>query len=186
MLIPFGLFGKTAFAAERVLGNVISSGVKVLVLAVIVGIGSTLFSQFTAGFGGNQPTIEDAMSMVLAALSLLGLGIFGPGIANGIVSGGPQLGAGAAVGTGLAAGGVVAAGVGGPAMAAGAAGGALAGAARGSASVAAGASAVCRAGGMGVRKRRLGIASCSAAAGQERRSFRWHVIPASRRPGRRA
>ena len=56
VLIPFGLFGKTAFLAERVLGNVISSGVKVLVLAVIVGIGSTLFSQFTHGFGGNQPT----------------------------------------------------------------------------------------------------------------------------------
>ena len=112
VLIPFGLFGKTAFAAERVLGNVISSGVKVLVLAVIVGIGSTLFSQFTAGFGGAQPTIDDAMALVLAALSLLGLGIFGPGIANGIVSGGPQLGAGAAVGTGLAAGGVVVAGAG--------------------------------------------------------------------------
>ena len=47
VLIPFGLFGKTAFLAERVLGNVVSSGVKVLVLAVIVGIGSTLFSQFT-------------------------------------------------------------------------------------------------------------------------------------------
>src|SRR6266699_3438306 len=137
VLIPFGLFGKTAFAAERVLGNVISSGVKVLVLAVIVGIGSTLFPQFTAGFGGNQPTIEDAMSMVLAALSLLGLGIFGPGIANGIVSGGPQLGAGAAVGTGLAAGGVVAAGVAGAGLAAGAACGVLAAAARGSASVAA-------------------------------------------------
>jgi type IV secretion system protein TrbL len=140
VLIPFGLFGKTAFAAERVLGNVISSGVKVLVLAVIVGIGSTLFSQFTAGFGGNQPTIESAMSMVLAALSLLGLGIFGPGIANGIVSGGPQLGAGAAIGTGVAAGGAVAAGVAGAGLAAGAAGGALAGAARGSASVVAAAS----------------------------------------------
>src|SRR5216110_2532983 len=112
VLIPFGLFGKTAFAAERVLGNVISSGIKILVLAVIVGIGSTLFSQFTAGFGGAQPTIEDAMTLVLAALSLLGLGIFGPGIANGLVSGGPQLGAGAAVGTTMAAGGVVAAGVG--------------------------------------------------------------------------
>ena len=112
VLIPFGLFGKTAFAAERVLGAVVSSGVKVLVLAVIVGIGSTLFSQFTAGFGGAQPSIDDAMAIVLAALSLLGLGIFGPGIANGIVSGGPQLGAGAAVGTGLAAGGLVAAGAG--------------------------------------------------------------------------
>ncbi len=105
VLIPFGLFGKTAFMAERVLGNVVSSGIKVLVLAVIIGIGSTLFSQFTAGFGGATPTIDDAMAVVLAALSLLGLGIFGPGIANGLVSGGPQLGAGAAVGTGLAVGG---------------------------------------------------------------------------------
>ena len=128
VLIPFGLFGKTAFAAERVLGNVISSGVKVLVLAVIVGIGSTLFAQFTAGFGGNQPTIENAMALVLGALALLGLGIFGPGIANGIVSGGPQLGAGAAVGTGLAAGGVVAAGAGLAASGAGLAGSAAPGA----------------------------------------------------------
>ena len=102
VLIPFGLFGKTAFMAERVLGNVISSGIKVLVLAVIIGIGSTLFGEFTKGFGGTTPTVDDAMAIVLAALSLLGLGIFGPGIANGLVSGGPQLGAGAAVGTGLA------------------------------------------------------------------------------------
>jgi type IV secretion system protein TrbL len=144
VLIPFGLFGKTAFAAERVLGNVISSGVKVMVLAIIVGIGSTLFSQFTAGFGGNQPTIEDAMSQVLAALALLGLGIFGPGIANGIVSGGPQLGAGAAVGTGLAAGGIVAAGAAGASLGAGA----LATAARGSASVAAAASSSVRSAGI--------------------------------------
>jgi type IV secretion system protein TrbL len=110
VLIPFGLFGKTAFMAERVLGNVVSSGIKVLVLAVIIGIGSTLFSQFTAGFGGVTPTIDNAMAIVLAALSLLGLGIFGPGIASGLVSGGPQLGAGAAVGTGLAAGGMMLAG----------------------------------------------------------------------------
>jgi type IV secretion system protein TrbL len=118
VLIPFGLFGKTAFLAERVLGNVISSGIKVLVLAVIIGIGSTLFSQFTAGFGGVTPSIDDAMAVVLAALSLLGLGIFGPGIASGLVSGGPQLGAGAAVGTGLAAGGMVLAGAGAAGLAA--------------------------------------------------------------------
>ncbi len=146
VLIPFGLFNKTAFAAERVLGNVMSSGIKVLVLAVIVGIGSTLFSQFTQGFAA-QPTIADAMGLVLAALSLLGLGIFGPGIANGIVSGGPQLGAGAAIGTGLAAGGIVAAGAGlaaGGVGALGAAGGAAAGAARGGASIAGAASTAYR------------------------------------------
>ncbi len=135
VLIPFGLFGKTAFAAERVLGNVISSGVKVLVLAVIVGIGSTLFSQFTTGFPAT-PTISDAMGLVLAALSLLGLGVFGPGIANGIVSGGPQLGAGAAIGTGLAAGGVAAAGIGAASLAVGGGGAAIAGVARGGASLA--------------------------------------------------
>ena len=112
ILIPFGLFGKTAFAAERVLGNVISSGVKVMVLAVVVGIGSTLFSQFTTGFGAAQPTVDDALTIVLASLSLLGLGIFGPAVANGIVSGGPQLGAGSAIGANLAAGGMVAAGAG--------------------------------------------------------------------------
>lgn len=130
VLIPFGLFGKTAFMAERVLGNVVSSGIKVLVLAVIIGIGSTLFSEFPDAIGNAQPTIEDAMAIVLGALCLLGLGIFGPGIASGIVSGGPQLGAGAAAGTALAAGGVMAAGaaVGGAAL--GGAGSVLAGAGR--------------------------------------------------------
>ncbi|MFJ6327660.1 MULTISPECIES: P-type conjugative transfer protein TrbL [unclassified Rhizobium] len=132
VLIPFGLFGKTAFMAEKVLGNVISSGIKVLVLAVIIGIGSTLFSQFTQGFGGQTPSIDDAMAVVLAALSLVGLGIFGPGIANGLVSGGPQLGAGAAVGTGLA--------VGGAALAAG--GGAMLAAKGGAAALSGGAAAV--------------------------------------------
>lgn len=112
VLVPFGLFGKTAFLAERVLGNVVASGVKVLVLAVIIGIGSTLFAEFTRGFGGRQPTIDDALGLMLAALALLGLAIFGPGIATGLVSGAPQLGAGAAVGTGLAAGGALVAGIG--------------------------------------------------------------------------
>jgi type IV secretion system protein TrbL len=110
ILVPFGLFSKTAFLAERVLGNVVTSGVKVLVLAVIVGIGTTLFGEFTQGFGGNQPSLEDALALVLAALSLLGLGIFGPAIATGLTAGAPQLGASAAVGTALAAGGLGVAG----------------------------------------------------------------------------
>jgi type IV secretion system protein TrbL len=134
ILVPFGLFSKTAFLAERVLGNVVASGVKVLVLAVIVGIGTTLFAEFTQGFNGNQPSLEDALAIVLAALSLLGLGIFGPGIATGLTAGAPQLGAGAAVGTALAAGGLGVAG----AVAARTGAGALIGAARGISRVAAG------------------------------------------------
>lgn len=102
VLVPFALWNRSAFLAERVLGNVVSSGVKVMVLAVVVGIGSTLFSTFTDGLQG-APDLAAAMSQVLGALALLGLGIFGPAIASGLVSGAPQLGAGAALGAGGAA-----------------------------------------------------------------------------------
>jgi type IV secretion system protein TrbL len=101
VLVPFALWNKTAFLAERVLGNVVSSGIKVMVLAVIIGIGSSFFGQFTSALQGD-PTLTSAMTLVLAALSLFGLGIFGPGIASGLVSGAPQLGAGAATGAGAA------------------------------------------------------------------------------------
>ena len=119
VLVPFGLFGKTAFLAEKVLGGVVAAGIKVLVLAVIVGIGSTLFTQFTSAGLGDQANLEQVLALALAALCLLGLGIFGPGIATGLVSGAPQLGAGAAVGTGLAVGGLAVAGVAGVRAAAG-------------------------------------------------------------------
>ena len=109
VLVPFALWNKTAFLAERVLGSVISAGIKVLVLAVIVGIGSSIFGQFTP-LAGTPPTIDTALALMLASLALFGLGIFGPGIATGLVSGAPQLGAGAAVGAILGAGGVVVAG----------------------------------------------------------------------------
>ncbi len=147
VLVPFGLFGRTAFLAEKVLGNVVASGVKILVLAVIVGIGSTIFNQFTSGFN-NPPTIDDALTLILASLSLLGLSIFGPGIANGLIAGGPQLGAGAAIGTGLAAAGMGAAGIAATSGGLRMAGGAISGTAHAGASVAGGASAAYRAGGM--------------------------------------
>ncbi len=98
VLVPFALWTKTAFLAERALGHVVTSGVKVMVLAVIVGIGASFFGDFTNALQG-PATLSQAMSLVLASISLFGLGIFGPGIAAGLVSGGPQLGAGAAVGT---------------------------------------------------------------------------------------
>jgi type IV secretion system protein TrbL len=165
VLIPFGLFGKTAFMAERVLGNVVSSGIKVLVLAVIIGIGSTLFAEFTAAIGSAEPTIEDAMTIVLAALAMLGLGIFGPGIASGIVSGGPQLGAGAAAGTALTAGGLAAGGIAGAKMAAGAATSAASGIAHSGAKAAGGGAMAYSLGSAG-KSGASGVASGIGAAGQ--------------------
>lgn len=109
VLVPFALWNKTAFLAEKVLGNVVSSGIKILVLAVIIGIGSGLFDEFLST--PEEPTLDHALATMLASLAMLGLGIFGPGIATGLVSGAPQLGAGAAAGTALGVAGMTAGGV---------------------------------------------------------------------------
>jgi len=101
VLVPFALWNKTAFLAEKVLGNVVSSGIKVLVLAVIVGIGTGLFAEFQVT--PREPSIDHALVVMLASLAMLALGIFGPGIATGLVSGAPQLGAGAMAGAALGA-----------------------------------------------------------------------------------
>jgi type IV secretion system protein TrbL len=109
ILVPFAFWRQTTFLAERVLGNVVSSGVKVLVIAVVIGIGSTMFATLRSALDPDDMTISQAFAVVLGALTLMGLAIFCPRIAAGLVSGAPQLSAGAAAGTTL---GVGAAGVG--------------------------------------------------------------------------
>ncbi|KJS05799.1 MAG: conjugal transfer protein TrbL, partial [Gammaproteobacteria bacterium BRH_c0] len=66
VLVPFALWNKTAFLAEKVLGNVVSSGVKVLVLAVIVGIGTGLFAEFQVAPA--EPSVDFALVIMLASL----------------------------------------------------------------------------------------------------------------------
>src|SRR5215470_6006562 len=108
VLVPFALFGATAFLAERVLGNVISSGIKLMVLAIVVGIGSSLFGTLI------RPTAEinltQAASTILAAIAVFGLAVFVPALAAGLIAGAPQLGAGSAVATTAALGGTAVAG----------------------------------------------------------------------------
>ena len=172
ILVPFALWNKTAFLAERVLGNVVAAGIKLMVLAVIVGIGSTLFGSFAASFSSGEITIEQALSTVLGALAIFMLGIFGPGIAAGLVSGAPQLGAGAAVGSaaGLAIGGAAAAGAAmGGARALGAGAGAATRAASSMAGGASGAYGLARAtsgasGAAGVAAGAAGVARAGAGA----------------------
>lgn len=105
VLVPFALWNKTTFLAERVLGNVVTSGIKLMVLAIIIGIGSTLFSSITEAFSGTEDvTLAEVMGTVLAAVVFLWMGVFAPGIASGLITGAPQLGAGSAVGTAAAVG----------------------------------------------------------------------------------
>lgn len=198
ILVPFALWNRTSFLAERVLGSVVSSGIKVMVLAVIVGIGSGFFAEFVDALQGREPDIGQAMSLVLASLSLFGLGIFGPGIASGLVSGAPQLGAGAVVGTGIGAAGITAiaggAALGAARMAGGGALGAIrAGTAMGSAvsasyrlgqegagssSIGAGLGGVARAAGGAMRQKAsttLGVSQAAASG----RSAAWSAMTGS-------
>lgn len=140
ILVPFALWNRTSFLAERVLGNVVSSGIKVMVLAVIVGISSSFFDEFAVSLQGQAPDLVQALSLVLASLALFGLGIFGPSIASGLVAGAPQLGAGAALGTGVGAAGMIAMGATGAVGAARLAGSAAIGAVRAGTSMGAAAS----------------------------------------------
>lgn len=119
VMVPFALWNKTTFLAERVLGNVITSGIKLMVLAIIIGIGSTLFASVTDAFSGpGDVTLAQVMGTVLGAIVFLWMGIFAPGIASGLITGAPQLGAGSAIGaTAAVAAGTYVAGAGGIASA---------------------------------------------------------------------
>jgi len=103
VLVPFALFGQTAFLAERVLGNIISSGIKLMVLSIVVGIGSAIFGTLVRQTG--DITLTQAASTILAAIAVFGLAVFVPALAAGLVSGAPQLGAGSAVATAAGIGG---------------------------------------------------------------------------------
>nr|VVH79830.1 TrbL/VirB6 plasmid conjugal transfer protein [Pseudomonas aeruginosa] len=178
VLVPFALWNKTAFLAEKVLGNVVASGVKVLVLAVIVGIGSGLFAQFQVHPA--EPSIDHALVIMLASLTLLALGIFGPGIATGLVSGAPQLGAGAMAGAAVgAAGAAVAVGA-----AATGVGGAVMAGARMAPAAAKLAGSGARAAASTASSAKSAFQAGSAAAGGSAKA-RWRAWATSPRPARR-
>src|SRR5690606_12690650 len=81
---------------------------KLMVLAIVVGIGSSLFGTLIRPSG--EITLAQAASTILAAIAVFGLAIFIPALAAGLISGAPQLGVGSAVATTAAAGGTIIAG----------------------------------------------------------------------------
>ena len=118
ILVPFALWRGTAFIAEPVLGQVVTSGVRILVYAVITGIGTQLFGQILPTDPAAELNLQDALTILLASMTIAGLAFAANRIASGIVSGAPQLGLGAAAApAGIVAGTVMLAG-GGAAMAA--------------------------------------------------------------------
>lgn len=109
VLLPFGIWSKSAFLAERPLGYVVSSGLKVLALALVVSGARSIFDQLQPSA---NPDLYEALTILVASLLLAMLAVFIPNLAGALVTGGPALGAGAAVGGALAVGGAAAAGLG--------------------------------------------------------------------------
>ena len=96
ILVPFALWRGTSFIAEPVLGQIITSGVRILVFAVVTGIGTQIFTQILPSNPAAELSLQDALTVLLASMTVGALALYAPRIAAGIVSGAPQLGLGAA------------------------------------------------------------------------------------------
>jgi type IV secretion system protein TrbL len=118
--VPFGVLTQTSFMSERAIGYVVSVGIKLMALAIVVSLGTTVFDNYTVS---TDPGIGEDVGLLLAAVVMVMLALKIPSIAAALISGGPQLNAGGAV---MGAAGV-AAGVAGGALAMRALGGAVAG-----------------------------------------------------------
>jgi type IV secretion system protein TrbL len=129
ILVPFALWRGTSFIAEPVLGQIITSGVRILVFAVVTGIGTQIFSQVLPSNAATELSLQDALTVLLASMTVGGLAFYAPKIAAGIVSGAPQLGLGAVVAPAAVVGGTLVLGGAGLAAAARAGAGSVASAA---------------------------------------------------------
>ncbi len=98
VLLPFGIWSKSAFLAERPLGYVISAGLKILALALIVSGAQAVFDQLRPS---PDADIYEALTVLTASLMLAMLAIFIPNLAASLITGGPNLGAGAAITSGI-------------------------------------------------------------------------------------
>jgi type IV secretion system protein TrbL len=99
VFVPFAVWQKTTFLSDRALGYAFSVGAKLLTLALVVTIGSRFLNNLTVSA---TPNLENAAVIVLACFTVLILALSAGSLASALVSGGPQLGAGAFVGAAAA------------------------------------------------------------------------------------
>jgi type IV secretion system protein TrbL len=95
VLVPFGVMKHTAFIAERAFGSVISFGVKLMVLSFIIAAAQPVLASISLPA---VPNWQQAYMVLLASLAIAFLAWHAPGVAAGMISGGPSLTAGSAAG----------------------------------------------------------------------------------------
>jgi type IV secretion system protein TrbL len=92
--VPFGVLTQTSFMSERAIGYVVSVGIKLMALAIVVSLGTTVFDTYTVS---SDPGIGEDVGLLLAAVVMVMLALKIPAIAAALISGGPQLNAGGAL-----------------------------------------------------------------------------------------
>src|SRR6202167_3258230 len=98
VLVPFAVLSKTAFIAERPLGWVVGSGVRLMVLTLVLGVGNNIFQELKVPAGQTVTTYQ-ACCIALAALLLMALSLVASRLATDLIIGGPTLGVGTAINT---------------------------------------------------------------------------------------
>jgi type IV secretion system protein TrbL len=91
IIIPFGIFKPTAFLAERVFGAIVSFGIKLMVLALIVGVSEAFLKTVVVPV---DVSWQQAIELSVIALSLAFLALHAPGVAQSLLSGSPHLSTG--------------------------------------------------------------------------------------------
>ncbi len=94
IFLPFGFLEQTKFLAEKALGAVISSGIKLMVLAFIMAVIEPVLS--TLSFSGDL-TLTQIWSVLLTVGAIAFLAWNAPGVAAGLMAGSPSLSSGTAV-----------------------------------------------------------------------------------------
>jgi type IV secretion system protein TrbL len=102
VLVPFAILSKTAFIAERPLGWVVGSGVRLMLLTLVLGVGNNIFQTLKLPPGQTVTTYE-AFCIALASVLLMVLSLVASRLASDLITGGPSLGVGTAINTTAAA-----------------------------------------------------------------------------------
>lgn len=94
ILLPFGFVEQTKFLAEKAIGAIVSSGIKLMVLAFIMAVIEPTLS--TLSFSADM-NFTEIWSILLTVGAVAFLAWNAPGIAAGLLAGSPSLTAGTAV-----------------------------------------------------------------------------------------
>jgi type IV secretion system protein TrbL len=98
VLVPFAVLSKTAFIAERPLGWVVGSGVRLMVLTLVLGVGNNIFQSLKMPAGSTVTTYQ-AFCIALAAILLMVFSLVASRLATDLIIGGPSLGVGTGINT---------------------------------------------------------------------------------------